>query len=133
RRAPSRCDAGDAITTDFRVKSRWHRRCSGRGMKSVLRACAPLSCLLACASSDQEIVGQSSAALVDVATFGPNPAQLTMHKYVPATMPSEARPLVVVLHGCTQTPAAYESVGWNDLADEWKFYVLYPQQNTQRN
>src|SRR5262245_18273657 len=104
-------------------------------MKSLLRVCAPLSCLVACASSDQpaETVGQSQAALVDVASFGSNPAQVTMHKYVPAHMPWDARPLVGVLHGCTHTPATYEAVGWNALADEWKFYVLYPQQNTQRN
>jgi len=84
-------------------------------------------------AQDDESVGQVSAALTVVAGFGTNPAQLTMHKHVPAAMPDAPRPLVVVLHGCTQTPAAYESAGWSTLADEWKFYVVYPAQNTTRN
>jgi poly(hydroxyalkanoate) depolymerase family esterase len=100
-------------------------------MKRVLL----LACASACASSGSEPVnvGTTSAALVDVASFGANPAQLTMHKYVPQDMPADPRPLVVVLHGCTQTPQTYEAAGWDQLADAWKFYVLYPQQNTQRN
>jgi poly(hydroxyalkanoate) depolymerase family esterase len=82
---------------------------------------------------DEDNLGRSSAALVAIKDFGTNPAALEMHKYVPADMPSTPRPLVVVLHGCTQTAAAYESAGWSALADQWKFYVVYPQQNTQRN
>ncbi len=107
-------------------------------MKSRLAAVA-LAFVLSCAAHGNEPapqpedVGQTSSALVDVANFGPNPAQLTMHKYVPQSMPSAPRPLVVALHGCTQTAAAYEATGWSALADAWKFYVLYPEQNTSRN
>ena len=54
-------------------------------------------------------------------------------RHAPAKVPVGPRPLIVVLHGCTQTAAAYESAGWSDLADEWGFYVLYPEQNTTRN
>jgi poly(3-hydroxybutyrate) depolymerase len=42
-----------------------------------------------------------------------------MYEHAPAKVPAGPRPLVVVLHGCTQIAAAYESAGWSDLADEW--------------
>jgi poly(hydroxyalkanoate) depolymerase family esterase len=96
--------------------------------------------LVACAAptddapeAETESIGQTSSPLVAVAAFGTNPAQLKMHKYVPQAVGTGARPLVVVLHGCTQTPAAYESAGWNSLADEWKFFVVYAEQNNTRN
>jgi poly(hydroxyalkanoate) depolymerase family esterase len=73
------------------------------------------------------------AALTEVPSFGTNPAALKMYKYVPKDMPAGPRPLVVVLHGCSQTAAQYESAGWNELADARKFYVLYPEQNRTKN
>ncbi|MGO8992170.1 MAG: alpha/beta hydrolase family esterase [Polyangiaceae bacterium] len=73
------------------------------------------------------------AQLTTVSSFGTNPAQLTMDTYVPQGMPSTPRPLVVALHGCTQTPQIYTDTGWDQLADQWKFYVLYPAQNTTVN
>jgi poly(3-hydroxybutyrate) depolymerase len=79
-----------------------------------------------------ENLGRVSAELDAVASFGTNTSQLKMYKHAPAKVPAGPRPLVVVLHGCTQTAAAYESAGWSDLADEWGFYVLYPEQNTTR-
>src|SRR3954465_7480033 len=69
------------------------------------------------------------AALVAVSSFGSNPGALDMFEYVPAGLPS-GRPLVVVLHGCAQTAAAMEVAGWNKLADQHKFAVLYPQQRS---
>jgi len=68
-------------------------------------------------------------ALAAVADFGANPGALDMYEYVPAGLPSGA-PLVVVLHGCTQTAAAMETAGWNALADANGFAVLYPQQRS---
>ena len=69
------------------------------------------------------------AALAAVASFGTNPGALDMYEYVPAGLPS-GRPLVVVMHGCTQTASAMESAGWNALADQFQFAVLYPQQRS---
>ena len=69
------------------------------------------------------------AALAAVASFGSNPGALDMYEYVPAGLPSNA-PLVVVLHGCTQTASAMEAAGWNALADQYHFAVLYPQQRS---
>ncbi len=106
----------------------------------VLAFCAIVTCVVACSaderSPDMENVGQVSSAattLVAVSAFGANPGQIKMYKYVPENMPAGPRPLVVALHGCSQTPIAYESAGWNTLADAWKFYVMYPEQNTARN
>lgn len=65
---------------------------------------------------------------VDVADFGDNPGKLAMHFYAPKT-PAANPAVVVALHGCTQTAAAYEAAGWNELADERGFYVVYPEQS----
>jgi len=55
-----------------------------------------------------------------------------MYEYVPAGLPA-GRPLVLVLHGCSQTAASMEAAGWNKLADQFKFTVVYPEQNTANN
>ena len=118
-------------------------------MRLHLRSAVVLASLVACSACsapaddalpqstsstpEAEHLGRVSAELDAIATFGTNPAQLTMYKHVPAKVPAGPRPLVVALHGCTQTAAAYESAGWSDLADEWGFYVVYPEQNTTRN
>ena len=73
------------------------------------------------------------SALSPVASFGPNPGALSAYEYVPDGLPDNA-PLVVVLHGCTQTASAMsQSGGWNELADTYKFAVLYPEQQTANN
>jgi poly(hydroxyalkanoate) depolymerase family esterase len=62
-----------------------------------------------------------------------NPGNLTMIRYVPDGLPS-GRPMVVALHACTQTGAAYTSgVGWRELADRLRFTVLSPEQKTVNN
>jgi poly(hydroxyalkanoate) depolymerase family esterase len=73
-----------------------------------------------------------SAGLTQVTSFGTNPGNLNMYKYVPAGVPANA-PLVVAMHGCTQTASAYQSAGWNALADLLKFYVVYPEQKSANN
>ena len=72
------------------------------------------------------------AALVQVMDFGANPGSLDMYEYVPADLPAGA-PLVVVMHGCTQTAADIANAGWNALADAHHFAVVYPQQRTSNN
>jgi poly(hydroxyalkanoate) depolymerase family esterase len=76
--------------------------------------------------------GTSTAALTEVTGFGTNPGALRMFTHVPAAMPTNA-PVVVALHGCQQSAAAYASAGWNQLADKYKFYVVYPQQQSANN
>lgn len=65
--------------------------------------------------------------------FGPNPGNLRMLTYKPAGA-ARNPPLVVVLHGCTQTAAAFaESAGWLALADRHGFGVLMPEQLRANN
>ena len=69
----------------------------------------------------------------EVTSFGANPGALKMFRYVPSGLPAGA-PMVVALHGCTQSAAAYdEEPGWVALADRWKFAVVLPEQQTSNN
>ncbi len=53
--------------------------------------------------------------------------------YIPASATS-AMPLVVMLHGCTQSPEDFaRGTGMNDLADELGFIVAYPGQTSAAN
>jgi poly(hydroxyalkanoate) depolymerase family esterase len=71
--------------------------------------------------------------LSPVSEFGTNPGALEMFTYVPDHLPP-APALVVVLHGCTQSAAAYDhGSGWSDLADRHGFVLVYPQQNAANN
>jgi poly(hydroxyalkanoate) depolymerase family esterase len=68
-----------------------------------------------------------------VSKFGSNPGNLKMYKYVPSEMPANA-PLIVVLHGCTQSAKSYaRDTGFNQLSDEYKFYVVYAEQDRNNN
>lgn len=71
--------------------------------------------------------------LQEVAAFGANPGALRMLTHVPAGLPAGA-PLVVVLHGCTQTAAGYDAgTGWSTLADRHGFALLFPEQQRSNN
>ncbi|MDF2447954.1 MAG: hypothetical protein K0R26_458 [Bacteroidota bacterium] len=66
--------------------------------------------------------------LIQIRPFGSNPGNLKLMFYDPGNI-SEPAPLVVVLHGCTQTArSCAEQSGWNKLAKLHQFYVLYPEQ-----
>jgi poly(hydroxyalkanoate) depolymerase family esterase len=54
--------------------------------------------------------------------------------YVPSTVGGRPAPLVVMLHGCTQTPDTFaRSTGMNAHAEREKFLVLYPAQKLSAN
>ncbi|HAS40522.1 MAG TPA: hypothetical protein DCS93_08585 [Microscillaceae bacterium] len=75
----------------------------------------------------------TQAQLVRVNSFGSNPGNLAMYRYVPSGITGNA-PVVVALHGCTQDAATYANEsGWNTLADQYKFYVVYAEQNSGNN
>jgi poly(hydroxyalkanoate) depolymerase family esterase len=64
---------------------------------------------------------------------GSNPGALQAKFYRPDDLP-EGAPLVVVLHGCTQSAAGYDHhSGWSQLADESGFALLYPEQQRSNN
>ena len=66
--------------------------------------------------------------LSEVTSFGSNPGRLRMLAYTPRNLP-HASALVVALHGCTQSAAAYDhGSGWSTLADRHGFALLFPEQ-----
>ncbi len=75
---------------------------------------------------------ESARALVEVTSFGANPGALRMFVHSPTGIPANA-PLVVVLHGCTQSATEYRKAGWDELADRHGFHVVYAQQERLNN
>ena len=90
---------------------------------------------LACLLIVGGLVAAARAAVgapVRVADFGDNPGNLDMWEYSPASARARA-PLVVVLHGCTQQATSMAAGGFEALADELGFHILYPQQKSDNN
>ena len=77
--------------------------------------------------------GHGTTQLQEITGFGSNPGNLRMFVHVPQRLAASA-PLVVALHGCTQSAEDYsEGTGWTSLADRLGFAVLYPQQQPANN
>lgn len=75
----------------------------------------------------------ASDRLPPLTGFGSNPGALQARYSLPAGHRSGS-PLVVVLHGCTQTAAGYDHhSGWSQLADEAGFALLYAEQQRANN
>lgn len=73
-----------------------------------------------------------SQELTEIKEFGFNPGNLRM--YAQISPGNEPKPLLVVLHGCTQDAHEIaETTGWNKLAEHYGFHVLYPEQVTKNN
>jgi poly(hydroxyalkanoate) depolymerase family esterase len=71
--------------------------------------------------------------LADLPAAPDNPGNLRGRCHVPAGIAAGA-PLVVVLHGCTQSAAVYDhGSGWSRLADRHGFALLFPEQQRANN
>lgn len=69
-----------------------------------------------------------------LATFSNGCGSLPYKLYVPSGYDGQAIPLIVMLHGCTQSPDDF-AVGtkMNDVAEEHGFLVAYPAQSPSAN
>jgi feruloyl esterase len=107
-----------------------------RGIKDTVASLAHHSALwkkMLAAAKRAPIISPQAQRLTEVTGFGSNPGQLRMFGYVPPGLPPSA-PLIVVLHGCTQTAAGYDhGTGWSILADRYGFAVLLPEQQRTNN
>ncbi|MFI9004542.1 PHB depolymerase family esterase [Streptomyces sp. NPDC053541] len=106
------------------------RRASG-GLRRWLTAAAGALALTAglVAAGPQA----AAAGLTQVTGFGSNPGNLTMHTYAPDGLGPGA-PLVVALHGCTQSASDYYShSGWPKFADRYGFALVFPQTSSANN
>ena len=73
------------------------------------------------------------AARFDERVYRASQGSMNYWLYRPANVAANA-PLVVMLHGCTQSPQDFAlGTGMNLLADELGFLVAYPQQNPAAN
>ena len=93
----------------------------------LLAACTTSACI-----DPAPRTASVASALVEDTSFGSNPGKLRMYSYSPTGVPDSA-PLVVALHGCTQSASAYVGAGWNELADLAKFHVVYAEQQAANN
>jgi len=76
---------------------------------------------------------RAAATLTEVTGFGSNPGALKMYSYVPAGLPAGS-PLVVALHGCTQSASDYYGhSGWPKYADLYRAALVFPEQTSSNN
>lgn len=103
-------------------------------MSAWLRTSLPSIAKTAAALAFGAAIAHAPArASTEVTGFGSNPGNLRMFKYVPPGLPADA-PLVVALHGCSQSAAAYDAeTGWEMLAQRWRFALVLPQQQSANN
>lgn len=115
------------------------RSLGGRGITLAYGASAigslhnSLARLAAVGSPTSRSDQASGRGLAELHGFGSNPGSLRAGYFVPEPLPPGA-PLVVVLHGCTQTATGYDhGSGWSRLAAELGFAVLLPEQQRANN
>jgi feruloyl esterase len=77
--------------------------------------------------------GAAASRLETIEAFGPNPGALRLRAFVPEGLPPGG-PLLVALHGCTQTAAGFDrGCGWSTLAEAHGFALLMPEQRQANN
>ena len=76
----------------------------------------------------------NSSTLNQITSFGSNPGSLNMYSYLPTSAPASGAPLVLALHGCTQSANDYYSnSGWPKMADAYGFDMIFAEQPSSTN
>lgn len=84
--------------------------------------------------SDGGKVQEATARQFVSATFADKNGSRAYKLFIPSIAASKPLPLVVMLHGCTQTPDDFAlGTGMNDAAQLQSFFVLYPAQSQNAN
>ncbi|GAA1379221.1 extracellular catalytic domain type 1 short-chain-length polyhydroxyalkanoate depolymerase [Catellatospora chokoriensis] len=94
---------------------------------------AALAVLIGLAGAAVAAAPAQAATLTQVSSFGSNPGNLAMYSYRPDNLPA-GRPVVVLLHGCTQNASGYfTNSGWRKYADLWGFSLIVAEQKSANN
>ncbi|MFI2367924.1 PHB depolymerase family esterase [Streptomyces sp. NPDC018833] len=103
------------------------------GLVSVGRLVAVIAVLLGCLCSAPAPAAHAAVLLERVTAFGSNPGNLAMYVHRPASLPA-APPVVVALHGCTQSAQVYaDNSGLADFAARHGFLLVLAQTTASNN
>ncbi|WP_020539479.1 extracellular catalytic domain type 1 short-chain-length polyhydroxyalkanoate depolymerase [Lewinella cohaerens] len=76
---------------------------------------------------------ETSAQMIEITDFGNNSGNLKMFLFEPSNPKTDAE-VVLVLHGCGQNASNFaEQTGWNVLAEQYGFYVIFAEQKVINN
>jgi poly(hydroxyalkanoate) depolymerase family esterase len=85
-------------------------------------------------ATQQALVAVPDGARFEERAFTNGAGSRPYKLYVPSTYVGQPLPLVVMLHGCTQSPDDFAAgTGMNELAEELGFLVAYPGQTQAAN
>ncbi len=104
-------------------------------VKHALIACALVMAMVVAVFVPSHTVAFASAGTFQQYTYNGSAGSRPYFVYTPANYtPGTAVPLIVMLHGCTQTPTDFAAgTQMNALADQDHFIVVYPQQTSTYN
>ena len=107
-------------------------------MSKRSRQIIALSCVIVIACNlflASHFVAHASAGTFQQYTYNGSAGSRPYYVYTPANYQAgNAVPLIVMLHGCTQTPTDFAAgTQMNALADQHQFIVVYPQQTSTYN
>lgn len=121
--------AGSAKATDWKLARKVSRTVDDHANHNMLRRRLQPPQIVEPRPADKNSEGRFEEKLYSSAS-GTRAYKL----YIPAGSGSELLPLVIMLHGCTQSPDDFAAgTQMNLLADELGFFAAYPQQSRSAN